>query len=286
MGCFVALECEATSEAEALQGVEAAWEAITRVMQRMNPAAPGSDLARLNGATPGEELALDPWTTQVLRLSRRLCRATDGLFDPALPGHGSMRSLVDLGESRWRLREAVQLDFGGIAKGFAVDRAVQAMRAQGARAGLVNAGGDLRCFGPRWRTFQLQRGGLATQSVWLRAGALAVSEAGAAGTGGIVPPSADAPPAHRGFYLGNTFEGSPARREPQLPIVAVLAHDCARADAMTKVFLMAPRPRHALLAHRCGVRLCEAAPAAPTAPAAPAALQPGRTWPEPRTTYL
>jgi hypothetical protein len=46
---------------------------------------------------------------------------------------------------------------------------------------------------------------------------------------------------------------------------------------MTKVFLMADVARHAALARRCGVRLC--VPGQPEA-------QPGRTWPEPRTTYL
>jgi thiamine biosynthesis lipoprotein len=264
MGCLVALECEAASEAEALQGVEAAWEAITRVMQRMNPAAPGSDLAILNSAAPGSVVQLDPWTTQVLRLSRRLCRASDGLFDPALPGCGTVRSLVDLGGSRWRLRAPLKLDLGGIAKGYAVDRAVQAMRAQGARAGLVNAGGDLRCFGPRERRLHVHQGDIALMALILRSGALAVSEPGVAG----------APAAHRGYYRGATASGRPlVTPGPRLAAVAVQARDCARADAMTKVFLMANVAQHEALAQRCGVRLCVPG-------------QPGRTWPVPRTTYL
>jgi thiamine biosynthesis lipoprotein len=44
---------------------------------------------------------------------------------------------------------AVQIDLGGIAKGFAVDRAVEALQRGGITDGLVNAGGDLRAFGPR-----------------------------------------------------------------------------------------------------------------------------------------
>ena len=47
------------------------------------------------------------------------------------------------------LRAAVALDLGGIAEGFAVDKAVEALRAGGAIAGLVNAGGDMRIFGSR-----------------------------------------------------------------------------------------------------------------------------------------
>jgi len=42
---------------------------------------------------------------------------------------------------------AVRVDLGGIAKGFAVDRAVAVLRDHGVPCGLVNAGGDLAAFG-------------------------------------------------------------------------------------------------------------------------------------------
>ena len=44
-------------------------------------------------------------------------------------------------------RSGVQLDFGGIAKGYAVDQAVEALREHGVHQGMVNAGGDLRLLG-------------------------------------------------------------------------------------------------------------------------------------------
>ena len=43
----------------------------------------------------------------------------------------------------------MRLDLGGIAKGYAIDRAVEAMRAGGAVGGMVDVGGDIRCFGRR-----------------------------------------------------------------------------------------------------------------------------------------
>jgi thiamine biosynthesis lipoprotein len=50
---------------------------------------------------------------------------------------------------------AVQLDFGGIAKGYALDIACSTLRNMGVDNAIVNAGGDLRAFGshgPRpWR---------------------------------------------------------------------------------------------------------------------------------------
>ncbi len=42
------------------------------------------------------------------------------------------------------MNPAVQLDFGGIAKGFAIDTAIDILRAHGLNDALVNAGGDLR----------------------------------------------------------------------------------------------------------------------------------------------
>jgi thiamine biosynthesis lipoprotein len=41
----------------------------------------------------------------------------------------------------------MRLDLGGIAKGYAVDKAVEAMWREGAIGGMVGAGGDIRCFG-------------------------------------------------------------------------------------------------------------------------------------------
>lgn len=39
------------------------------------------------------------------------------------------------------------VDLGGIAKGYAVDRAVKVLREQGVEKGIVDAGGDILCFG-------------------------------------------------------------------------------------------------------------------------------------------
>ena len=43
--------------------------------------------------------------------------------------------------------EGMRLDLGGIAKGYAIDKAVEAMRKCGASGGMVDIGGDIRCFG-------------------------------------------------------------------------------------------------------------------------------------------
>jgi thiamine biosynthesis lipoprotein len=44
------------------------------------------------------------------------------------------------------------IDVGGLAEGYGVDKAVAVMRSMGMKTGLINAGGDILCFGKRtWR---------------------------------------------------------------------------------------------------------------------------------------
>jgi len=47
------------------------------------------------------------------------------------------------------LRGVLRVDLSGIAKGYAVDRAVAVLREQGIEKGLVDAGGDILCFGAK-----------------------------------------------------------------------------------------------------------------------------------------
>jgi len=50
------------------------------------------------------------------------------------------------------LAEGMSVDLGGIAKGYAADRACETLKASGIGAGLVNAGGDITVFGSRtWK---------------------------------------------------------------------------------------------------------------------------------------
>jgi thiamine biosynthesis lipoprotein len=206
----------------------------------MHPTRAGSDLARLNSAHAGERVTVHPWTSATLRLCRRLHALSAGLFDPALPGMGSVVHLLPVNTHAIRVSRAIHLDLGGIAKGFAVDRAVQAMKAQGATAGLVNAGGDLRVFGARSWPIGLRLGRGIGAQLALRNAALAVSEPGAS----------PCPPEHQGYY-------SPTRgfELGALPSVAVQARSAAMADGMTKVLMLAPAAQRAALLRRTRTQL-------------------------------
>ena len=67
------------------------------------------------------------------------------------------------------------LDLGGIAKGFAVDQAIHALRRGGCTEAIVNAGGDLRRFGREPHPIYLRRSTGPVQVAELRCGAVATS---------------------------------------------------------------------------------------------------------------
>lgn len=135
---------------------------------------PESDIGRLNRLAAPQETPVRDSTAAVLRESLRVARASHGVLDVtispllALWGFHSLRreapgprqletalALVDYRRVRLddatgavRLaRPGMQLDFGGVAKGYAVDQAVEALQQHGVRHGMVNAGGDLRFLG-------------------------------------------------------------------------------------------------------------------------------------------
>lgn len=213
--------------------LDAAFAALDQAQARWSFQDPDSELSRLNRA-PGEQVPMRRATLRLLALARLLARRSGGLFDPTvgaelvrrgvLPDHGGPAPLargsaddIELGVDWARLRRPVRLTLDGIAKGWAVDRALGALRRAGASGGWVNAGGDLRVFGDASLLVQRREsdGSLRTLGT-LRNGALASSRAGAF--------DPDFP----------TVLLAPRELAPD-GIWSVLAASAARADALTKV---------------------------------------------------
>ena len=172
--------------------------------------------------------------------AQRLQVLTDGVFDPCLPAMpGRLSDIEFCGEWAASAPSVVchaplALDLGGIAKGYAVDCAVDALIAAGADAGLVNAGGDLRLFGARPQTILLRHANSSYETVVLQDIALAVSDLEAL----------HRPPQHRGYYL--RVSAAPAARGH----AAVLAAHAVVADALSTCALLCDdeRVQRALLA--------------------------------------
>jgi len=168
MGCEMAVWLEtadAATAAEAFRQVEALFATFEGQLSRFRA---DSELMRLNGRS-GEWVVVSDLLWDVIRLALGMAVVTDGRFDPTLlnalaaygysvsfeqldrvnSGHPELELVpgqwqaVQLDEARQaiRLPAGVQLDLGGIAKGYTADRAVAMLRKWGPC--LVDAGGDL-----------------------------------------------------------------------------------------------------------------------------------------------
>src|SRR5258708_8024361 len=128
--------------------------------------APGSDVSRLNHAAQDGPVAVHPRTSDVLRWACALAAAADGGFDGAVGAElvawgplprpegerapdprTSWRDIEVGADGRVRFHRRLWIDLSGIAKGYAVDLAVERLLGRGAAQACVNAGGDLRVAG-------------------------------------------------------------------------------------------------------------------------------------------
>ena len=158
---------EITVPEESGTAINAAFATIAHIHSRMSFHEPTSDLAAIRRAARDQTIVVDRETVAVLRIAAALHKTTDGLFDVAvarelvrsgyLPKDGIGRldqfdgttaDIVVEDDTHIHLKRHALVDLGGIAKGYAVDRAVETLVEHGVAHGLVNAGGDLRAFGP------------------------------------------------------------------------------------------------------------------------------------------
>jgi thiamine biosynthesis lipoprotein len=151
-----------------------ATAALRSVEAHMSTYLEDSEISHFNAAQPGLAMPVSGDTMEVLRASREISEQTGRAFDVTcrpvvelwrkaakedkLPTDAELAAALALvGWDKIVLREgAVEklalsrgVDLGGIAKGYGIDRAVAAMKDAGAIGGLVDVGGDVRCFGRR-----------------------------------------------------------------------------------------------------------------------------------------
>ncbi|MBS0438394.1 MAG: FAD:protein FMN transferase [Proteobacteria bacterium] len=237
LGTLVDIRVDAMDEACAVRAIDAAFAEIATVHRLMSFHEAGSDLARLRHARTGECLRVNARTHEVLDWSLRIAQACDGAFDPCvatmqvalgvLPvpessfvpdARASWRDIELLDGERVRLRRPLWIDLGGIAKGYAVDRAIEVLRAHGVAQACVNAGGDLRVCGPNPECADVRSAdGVVFPAIELVDGALATSASSGAQ-----------------HLYGRTREAVTAGIT-----VSVAAPTCIVADALTKVVLAA-----------------------------------------------
>ena len=240
LGTFVEIrvECANQSRWQVMSALDAAFAEVATIHRLMSRQQHGTDVGALGAAAVGETVAVDPRTAEVLYLALELQRESEGRFDIERrePGMRVRRrkwpgpAWSIAGPDAVRVLRRAELDLDGIAKGYAVDRAISILESR-ALGATVNAGGDLRtCSG--WNAPLLVRvprgAGALVDLGWLSSGAFASSQAGAQPRGG---------PELAGTGIDDR---RPGKRALPTMTVGVAASTCATADALTKVVAVDP----------------------------------------------
>lgn len=168
LGTLVEIRVDCDDEASFIAATDAAFARIENIHRAMSFHEPTSDLQAIARSRGGVYVSIDPDTSHVLQLALQLESDSDGIFNPTIAptlvrngllprpiGSSCMPKQSTLASSirvetpgAIHVLQPVWIDLGGIAKGYAVDAATQALIEHGILSGVVNAGGDLRVFGP------------------------------------------------------------------------------------------------------------------------------------------
>jgi len=152
--------------------IDSAFQIMEEVEARTSVYVDSSEVMRINKASGRRRVPILPETFSLLKQSVEVSEATGGAFDitvgaiksawqfeadhPRVPEASEIQSLLPRVNYRNILMDTdnvllaergMRIDMGGVAKGFVIDRGVGVLREAGIRAGLVDAGGDLRIFG-------------------------------------------------------------------------------------------------------------------------------------------
>jgi len=174
MGTFARVVAVAENSGIANSCIEAAFAEIQTVDELMSDYKSDSEISELNRDGFRREVEVSESTYEVLQRSIEFSKLTGGAFDITVgPLVDLLRSAekkevvpseeeiaeakLKAGYQKLKLDDqnrtvkftvdGMKLDLGGIAKGYAIDRAVEAMQKGGAIGGMVDIGGDIRCFG-------------------------------------------------------------------------------------------------------------------------------------------
>ncbi len=166
MGTRILIEAEGAEEL-AGKAIDEAYLELERVDQGLSTYKPDSEINRLNRELAGTGVRISPMASEVIGEALRLAELSRGAFDPTV---GPLVELWGFDDHSFRVppperlsatlsrvgfehlawdrpartirsdRAGVEIDLGAIAKGFAVDRALAAMRRIGVKSGLVDLG--------------------------------------------------------------------------------------------------------------------------------------------------
>jgi thiamine biosynthesis lipoprotein len=176
MDTFCTITVVSPSKEKARVAIDAGFAEIKRLENLLNYFSPESEIAAVNKAAGRTPVKVSRETLEIIKKAVEIANLTNGAFDPAvgsvmkLWGFSSQTSessvpsedkikrtlrLVDYKKIKINTsaseifleEQGMELDLGGIAKGYAADRAIEVIKAKDIKAALVAIAGDIKGFG-------------------------------------------------------------------------------------------------------------------------------------------
>lgn len=170
LGTLVEVSLWLVDDQDPHEAFSTAFNAIRLIHKYMSLHDDNSDLGRFRLASEGDIININSHTARVLECAETLWAETQGYFDVCIANilmnqeylpkswlskteclSGNRQPLILTSQNgHYKLTKASDnqcIDLGGIAKGYAVDCAIEALQQIGVKAAMVNAGGDMRVYG-------------------------------------------------------------------------------------------------------------------------------------------
>ncbi|WP_169304757.1 FAD:protein FMN transferase [Chloroherpeton thalassium] len=186
MGTTVEIKAVHPDILEAKKGIYFAFKEIERIDKRLGYQGNGSDVARINDFAGKHPVKIGAETFRLLARAKAYAEKYQGDFDPtigaiaelwgfnlnrppSLPQDADLQQTLPLVNYRrlilsendttaFLTRKNMRLDLGGIAKGYAIDRAVEILRRNKVENFIIKAGGDMFVSGMKSATEKWQIG--------------------------------------------------------------------------------------------------------------------------------
>lgn len=179
MGTVVEVIVIHNNEGTARRAMGSAFSEMERIDKLMSNFKEESDISRINRKAGIESVAVDNDTIEVIKKSIYYSKISNGAFDITIGrveelynfedegripekdkfekyvNHVGYKNIKINGQTVHLAKKHIKLDVGGIAKGYAIDKGIEAVRKHGITNVLINAGGDIRAIGEsengRWK---------------------------------------------------------------------------------------------------------------------------------------
>ncbi len=173
MGTLVTITAVASDLEAGHRVIQAGFNEIKRLERLLSTWIPESELSQVNAESGRRPVTVSRETLDLVARSMEMARLTEGGFNIAvgpaveawsvterqrIPSDEELQRLkvlvdavaiqIDMtGQTIFLPHQGMKIDVGGIGKGYAADRAAEAMKKAGAQGGVVALAGDIKTFG-------------------------------------------------------------------------------------------------------------------------------------------